>query len=302
MTTAPAGQAPIAPAKSGYGSLIFAVALAAVGVVLFFTLDTRAAAPGFTLGSFIGLWVILFFSGLICGISGFAFSSIGNLSQLLIPPVTAVPMLQGLSIFNQLTSITKLRADMPKRWKDWFPHGPGPAILGGLVGVQAGVWILNNLPGAVLTLTIGIMVCIYALYLTFKPAGFAIRRFVGPKTGAVVGAIGGAIGGFTAFPGLAVVMWTGLRDITKSQTRAIVQPFIVFLQLAALVTNAVQNPGRFGVPYFTMLALTIPAVLPGTLTGVWIYHQLSEHNFKKVVFVLLMLVGVTLVIKGWSGI
>jgi uncharacterized membrane protein YfcA len=51
-----------------------------------------------------------------------------------------------------------------------------------------------------------------------------------------------------------------------------------------------------------LLALTIPSVLPGTLTGVWIYNKLSEVNFKRVVFILLMLVGATLVIKGWAGI
>jgi uncharacterized protein len=301
VATIPDAKAVDAEKKSTYGNLIFAIALVAIGGVLFFTLDTHAAAPDFTLDQFIELWVILFFSGLICGISGFAFSSIGNLSQLLIPPITAVPMLQGLSIFNQLTSITKLRKDMPKKFRDWFPHGPGPAILGGLLGVQVGVWILNNLPGPVLTLIIGILVCVYSLYSTFKPTGFTLRGYDGPATGAAVGAVGGAIGGFTAFPGLAVVMWTGLRNITKAQTRAIVQPFIVFLQLAAIATNAYQHPTRFGTPYWTMLALTIPAVLPGTLTGVWIYHKLSEVNFKRVVFILLMLVGVTLVLKGWSG-
>ena len=301
MATVPDANSAVVSKKNSYGNLVFATVLIAVGVVLFFTLDTYAAAPGFTLDEFVELWIILFFSGLICGISGFAFSSIGNLSQLLIPPITAVPMLQGLSIFNQLTSITKLRNDMPRKFRDWFPYGPGPAILGGFLGVQAGVWILNNLPGPVLTLTIGILVCIYSLYLTFKPAGFTIHGYDGPATGAMVGAVGGAIGGFTAFPGLAVVMWTGLRNITKAQTRAIVQPFIVFLQLAAIATNAYQHPERFGTPYWTMLALTIPAVLPGTLTGVWIYHKLSEVNFKRTVFVLLMLVGATLVLKGWSG-
>jgi uncharacterized protein len=301
MAMSPDVNAVVAKKINSYGNLIFAFVMVAVGIILFFTLDTHAAAPSFTLNKFIELWVILFFSGLICGISGFAFSSIGNLSQLLIPPITAVPMLQGLSIFNQLTSITKLRKDMPKKLREWFPNGPGPAILGGLLGVQAGVWILNNLPGPILTLTIGVLVCIYSLYSTFKPAGFVIRGYDGPATGSVVGAVGGAIGGFTAFPGLAVVMWTGLRNITKAQTRAIVQPFIVFLQIAAIATNAIQHPDRFGVPYWTMLALTIPAVLPGTLTGVWIYGKLSEVNFKRVVFILLMLVGVTLVIKGWSG-
>jgi uncharacterized membrane protein YfcA len=301
MTNSAGSVSPAVATKSSYGNLIFSVALVAVGIVLFFMLDTRVAAPSFTLAKFFQLWGILFFSGMICGISGFAFSSIGNLSQLLLPPITAVPMLQGLSVFNQLTSITKLRQDMPKKLRDWFPFGPGPAILGGLVGVQGGVWILNNLPGPVLTLTIGSLVCTYACYLTFKPASFAIRGYDGWPTGTVVGAVGGAIGGFTAFPGLAVVMWTGLRHITKAQMRAIVQPFIVFLQIAAIATNAYHNPARFGPSYWMMLALTVPAVLPGTLTGVWIYGKLTEVNFKRVVFVLLMLVGVLLVVKGWSG-
>jgi len=287
--------------NDAYENLIIAFFLIVVGIILFFVLDTQSVAPDFTINKFILLWLILFFSGLICGISGFAFSSIGNLTQLLIPPITAVPLLQGLSIFNQLTSITKLRKDMPKKLQDWFPNGPGTAILGGLLGVQVGVWILNNFPGPILTLIIGFLVCIYSLYLTFKPKGFILRKFVGPKTAFFVGALGGAIGGFTAFPGLAVVMWTGLRNITKAQTRAIVQPFIVLLQLAALITNASQHPERFGVSYWTMLAITIPAVLPGTLTGVWIYSKLSETNFKRVIFILLSIVGITLIIKGWSG-
>ena len=125
MATLPDANAVAVPKKNSYGNLVFALALVAVGIILFFSLDTHAAAPGFTLDKFIELWVILFFSGLICGISGFAFSSIGNLSQLLIPPITAVPMLQGLSIFNQLTSITKLRKDMPKKFGIGFRMVPG---------------------------------------------------------------------------------------------------------------------------------------------------------------------------------
>jgi len=96
-------------------------------------------------------------------------------------------------------------------------------------------------------------------------------------------------------------MWTGVRDITKAKVRALVQPFIITLQLAALITNAIHYPSHFGKPYWIMLALTVPAVLPGTLTGVWIYHKISEVNFKRVVFVLLIVVGVGLIVKGWSG-
>ena len=47
-----------------------------------------------------------------------------------------------------------------------------------------------------------------------------------------------------------------------------------------------------------MLALTIPVVLPGTLTGVWLYHKISEKDFKRACFVLLGVSGVGLVIKA----
>jgi uncharacterized protein len=291
------------PQQKSYGNVIFALVLLTLGIVLFFSVDTKVAAPDFEFQDFLGLWAILFFAGCVSGMTGFAFSTIGNLSQLLLPPVSAVPMLQGLSFVNQITSITKLRKDMPRKLKEWFPYGPGPAVIGGLICVQLGVWMLNNLPGPVLTLLIGGVVFVYSVYLTFKPEGYSIKAkwFGGPATGVVVGGLGGLVGGFTGFPGVSVVMWTGLRAIAKAQVRAIVQPFIIILNGAAIISGAIQNPAKFGVGYFLLLALTLPAVLPGTLTGVWIYHKLSERQFKRAVYVLLFLVGTLLVIKGWTG-
>lgn len=300
MATIP-DTASAVPKKPSYTGLILPIALIGLAIVLYFTLDTKTAAPSFTVYHFAALGVVLFFSGLVSGTAGFAFSAIGGLSLFLLPAIVAVPMLQGCSIFNQLTSIGKLRQDMPKTFRDWFPYGPGPAIIGGLGGVQAGVWVLNNLPGPAIMLILGCLITLYSLYSTFKPKDLIVHGFDGAPTGVLVGALGGAIGGFTAFPGLPVVLWTGLRDITKAKARAIVQPFIVALQLAALISNAIQHPAHFGKSYWIMLALTVPAVLPGTLTGVWIYHRLSEVNFRRAVYVLLVVTGVGLIVRGWGG-
>ena len=80
--------------------------------------------------------------------------------------------------------------------------------------------------------------------------------------------------------------------------RAIVQPYIVVLQIAAVTTNAIQHPDNFGVRYWTMLALTVPVVLPGTLTGVWLYHRLSDVDFKRASYGLLGLGAVALIIRS----
>ncbi len=269
-----------------------------VAILLFFTLDTKRAAPGFTLDHFLALGAILFFAGMMSGMTGFAFSAIGALTLFLLTPIVAVPLLQALSGCNQLLSIGKLRKDMPRTAKEWWPTGPGPAIVGGLAGVQVGVWLLHNLPGPQIMLILGALIVLYSAYSLFKPSGLKIHGFGGAPTGLLVGALGGAIGGFTAFPGLTVVVWTGLRDLSKHKARAIVQPFILVLQFVSLATNAFQHPNNFGASFWIMLALTIPVVLPGTLTGVWLYHRISDVEFKRACFILLAVSGIGLLVKA----
>lgn len=103
------------------------------------------AAPNFTSVNFLTLAVILFLAGVMGRMCGFGFAAPAALSLFLLPPVTAIPMLQGLSTFDQMMSIGKLRADMPRTLREWFPYGPGPVVIGGFVGIPIGVWILNTL-------------------------------------------------------------------------------------------------------------------------------------------------------------
>ena len=114
----------------------------------------------------------------------------------------------------------------------------------------------------------------------------------------LVGAIGGVVGGFTAFPGAAVVVWSGLRHLPKSESRAIVQPYILVLQLLALLLLAVEHPETFSRAYWSLLLLTLPIVLPCTLIGVYLYRLLSDVNFRRVTFMLLGVSGAGLLFKA----
>src|SRR5205085_642015 len=124
-----------------------------------------------------------------------------------------------------------------------------------------------------------------------------LRGFSGPASGFTVGFIGGAIGGFTAFPGAAVVVWTGLRDLPKSINRGIVQPYILVTQVMSLAYNAYVYPNSFTHRFWLLLAVTMPIVLPGTFGGVMLYRHISDVNFKRVSFLLLGLSGLTLLLR-----
>jgi uncharacterized membrane protein YfcA len=239
---------------------------------------------------------ILGLSGLMSGLSGFGFSAVGALCLALLPPKLGVPLLMTLSTANQLMSLGQLKADM-RPLKEWWPDGPGPYLLGGVVGVPFGIWILQSLPTPTLMLVFGAFLVGYAAYSLLKPESMKIA-LAGWKPSVVVGMAGGVIGGFTAFPGAAVVVWTGLHRMAKHDARAIVQPYILGLQVISLMLLAVQHPQTFSPTFWALLLVTVPVVLPGTLLGVRLYKSLSDVNFRRVAFMMLGVSGFGLLMKA----
>jgi uncharacterized membrane protein YfcA len=157
--------------------------------------------------------------------------------------------------------------------------------------------MLSHLPAEQLMKIFGTLLALYSIYSIFKPAGAKLRGFASPLTAMIVGFIGGAIGGFTAFPGAAVVVWTSLRDLPKAKSRAVVQPYIFMSQIFSLILIALLHPNYLSYRYWMLLVITLPAVLPGTATGVMLYRRISDINFKRVSYLLLGLSGVALLVK-----
>lgn len=283
--------------------LWFLSAFVAVEVVVAIILTLLLVLPnqpdlvaGLSTRELVLIEAILFVSGMMSGLSGFGFSAVGASTLLFIPPVTEAPLLQTLSTGNQLLSLERLRADMPSSWRAFWA-GPGWPIVGGMPGAYVGLWMLSHLPARQLMTVFGSVLVLYCLYSLFRPAGARLRGFDGPITGAIVGFIGGAFGGFTAFPGAAVVVWAGLRDLPKTQSRAIVQPYIIMSQLFSLGLIALKQPQWLTGHYFALLLCTLPAVLPGTFCGVTLYRRISDVNFRRISFILLGLSGAALLIK-----
>jgi len=256
---------------------------------------------GFSAGMLVTLALILAVSALTSGLSGFGFSAIGALCLWLLPPKLGVPLLMSLSAANQLMSLRQLKTDM-KPLRQWWPDGAGPYLLGGFVGVPVGLTILHSLPSSQLMAIFGAFLVIYAAYSLLQPDGVSVPARKGWLVPSFVGALGGVIGGFTAFPGAVVVIWCGLRRLPKSESRSIVQPYILGLQLLSLGMLTIQHPETFDGTYWRLLALMLPVVLPGTLLVVSLYRSLSDINFRRITFMLLGTSGLGLLVKATGAI
>lgn len=243
------------------------------------------------------LVLILATSGIMSGLSGFGFSAIGAISLSLLSPALAIPLLMALSTANQLLSIGQLKADM-KPLKQWWPDGPGPYLAGGVFGAPIGIWLLQVLPPTSLMCAFGIFLMSYAAYSMIKPDSMVIKVKQNIYSALAVGGIGGVLGGVTAFPGAAVVIWTGISKMPKTETRAIMQPYILIMQILSLLILAVFKPSAFGAEFWTLFLLLLPVVLPCTLIGTKLYKKVSDFNFRRIAFILLGASGMGIFIKG----
>jgi len=239
--------------------------------------------------------IVFFLAGVVSGLSGFAFSAVAACVLWLLPPLQAVPLIMLLSACNQLLSLGTLRREMQLRHTS-EREGALAYIVGGFAGVPIGLGLLQALPTHTFAAGLGIFLIVYSLFVLLKPDSLRIK-LSGWKPAVAVGAAGGIVGGFSAFPGSMPVVYLGLRGANKAEIRGITQPYILALQVISLALLALTRSAIFNAQFWLLWALTLPAVLLGSWIGVALYRQMSEVNFRRVVLILLIVSGISLLAK-----
>jgi hypothetical protein len=230
--------------------------------------------------------------------SGFGFSAIGALTLCLVPPQFGVCMLMVLSVVTQALSLGSLRGEMRAHSATWH-KGFLPYAAGGILGLPVGLAILARAPTRGLVFALGIFLVAYAVYSSLKPPSLRLASEGTSFGGALaVGVVGGVVGGFSAFPGSALVVWNGLKNVSKEQGRALTQPFILVMQLAALALVAFARPALFDARLLTLLAPSIPLAWAGNRLGIEIYRRTSQVNYRIVTLAALGISGLSLLLKA----
>jgi hypothetical protein len=236
--------------------------------------------------------IAVFVASTVSSIAGFAFSALCGalLFHLIKSPVYAVNVMIVCSIAIQMLSVTAL-------WRaiDW--KSLGVFLVGGFLGVPAGVWLLLHLPASTYRGVIGGMLMAYGTYLLLRRPMRALQ--CGRVTDSCAGFLGGITGGLAGFPGAFVTIWCGLKGWEKTRQRGVYQPFILAMQpvtLLAIYLMQPSGPARAQTALDWKVFAFVPAALLGAWFGLRIFKRLSDRQFEIVVNVLLVVSGVGLLL------
>ena len=228
----------------------------------------------------------IFTGSLAAGLAGFAFSAIsGAMLFHWLTPIEAVPLLLACSITTQLLSIVTLWSTM--RWRQCLPF-----LAGGFAGIPVGTMLLAGVSPHTFALCFGAFLICYSGYMLLRPR--LVVQDGGRLAEVAAGFVGGITGGATAFPGAIPTIWCNARGLSKNEQRGIVQPFILFMQIATLIYFS--KLGIFATATWQTFFWCVPAVIIGTRLGLQLFGRIDDGKFRRIVLQFLLISGITLIL------
>jgi uncharacterized membrane protein YfcA len=232
----------------------------------------------------------VFVAALVSGIAGFAFSALAGamLFHVMDDPIRIVAVMITCSIANQGAMTWMARHDI--RWGGMWPY-----CVSGALGLPVGIWVLLHADRGLYTPILGGFLLAYGSYMLLRKA--AAVRYPPLAIDMAAGFLGGVAGGAAGFPSVFISIWCSMKGWDKARQRAVVQPFILAMQLGSfLAIGLLQRsyPGHAG--FDPRDLVYVPASLLGTLLGMALYERLSDAQFGKAVSLLLLVSGATYVL------
>lgn len=234
---------------------------------------------------FEALSVGVFLGAVVSAFSGFAFSAVAGAVLLhAYDPLTAIPVMMACSIVSQAVTLAALRKSIS--------FGSALHLLsGGAAGVALATQVLPRLNAATLKLTFGVFLVGYSVYAILRSKRQE-QRATSPLSELTTGALGGLVGVFTAMPGAIPSLWCEFRGLSKEEQRGLVQPFILVMQVFALILLSLTGGIPSVVPFHVLMAL--PVLLLGIAVGLFAFRSVDDRIFRVAVLALLIVSGLSL--------
>jgi len=232
-------------------------------------------------------------AGFVQGLSGFAFSLVAMSfwAWSVEPKLAAV-----LAVFGGLSGQI-LAALSVRRGFDF--QRLLPFLIGGLVGIPLGTWLLPKLDIVLFKAVLGALLVVWCPFMLF--ARHLPKITMGGRAAdSVIGLIGGVCGGLGGFSGALPTLWCTLRGMEKEAQRSIIQTFNLAMLGTTMASYVIA--GMVTREMLPMFGIVLPAMLIPALLGARIYIGISEATFRNIVLSLLTASGVALLASSLPAI
>ncbi|APX13220.1 sulfite exporter TauE/SafE family protein [Tateyamaria omphalii] len=208
---------------------------------------------------------------------------------VVLPPTTSVAIVAFMSVLVGLQGMWIVRASIFARRDRLLRF-----ILPGLYGVPLGLILLDVVDSGTLRVGIAVFLIVYGGYFGFRAALPSFSRRT-PVIDGAVGFLGGVFGGAAGVSGALPSMWLSIRPWTKSETRAVLQPFNMTM-LTTTVTLLFLR-GAYDQTALKALAVTIPCGLLAAQVGIAVFRRLSDTGFRRLLILLTLAMGVGILLS-----
>jgi uncharacterized protein len=228
--------------------------------------------------------------GIVNGLTGFgtALTAIG-IWIYAIPPTVAATLAIICSVVSQTQTLHLIWRAIDWRRVLFF-------VVPGVVGVPIGTLLLPHIDPKLFKLVIGCFLVVYPAYVLIRKRQIK-SAWGGTAANGIIGFGGGILGGLTGLSGVLPIVWTDIRGWSKEQRRSVVQFYNMAILSLALVSHAFSGLLTWEVVVSAGIAL------PGTIGGAWfgafLYRRLADHGYQRVVMVLLLISGISLIWTTW---
>lgn len=234
----------------------------------------------------IGL-IVIFFAGMIQGITSFGFSLLAvPLLGLFLPLQIVVPMLIIYSLFLNSIILYNVRkhVDIKKI---------AILVIAGVIGTPFGTYLLKAQDENILKIAVGIIVTFSAVAFL---RGFKVHVKNEKFSYIPVGLMSGLLNGSVSLSGPPVILFLTNQGVEKQTFRANLTSYFWVLNLITVPTYLISGLITKDVMNYTMYLF--PALIIGVIVGIKMGNKVDESIFRRMTLGLIVFMGILSIISG----
>jgi uncharacterized membrane protein YfcA len=162
--------------------------------------------------------------------------------------------------------------------------------LAAVVGTPLGVLFLSHVDERLALTVLGVVIAGYALYALL---GLKMPYLDKPLWAYLAGLLGGMLGGAYNTSGPPVIVYADCRRWPPNVFKGNLQGYFIIVSLAIVTSHALN--GNFTFQIWQMFLWTLPFVILGIVAGLSLDHWLNPNVFRRVVLILLIVMGIRLI-------
>ncbi len=233
--------------------------------------------------------LIIFIAGTVQGLTSFGFSLISlPLLCMIIPLKTVVPILIIYSLIINSIIFYKIRYYVNLNRIKYL-------IIAGVVSTPIGTYVLLVIKGDVLSIVVGSIIIFTSLILW---KGYKVNIKNEKLSFIIVGLFSGILNGSVSLSGPPIILFLTNQNAEKQIFRANLTSYFLILNIITVPTYLFA--GLITKEVLRYSAFLFPGLIIGVLSGLAISNKINDNIFKKIILILVCIMGVLSVVSNLS--